>query len=433
MPASSSSKELLPGILRALAEDAGRRDSSLFADFNALCDFGGRRAGTESERQAIVWLREKLSAMGGTGGRLRSEPVTYAGWTPGTCSLSLADGTPLVVNPLLGTQSTPREGLVAEVVDLGRGTEEDFARHADRLPGRIALVRHEYMFSSQTIHRRKKLGWATERGAAGFLIANTEPGGGPVCGSSGRAGGPGIPAAATNFESSERLANQKVRLVLNGTDHESTTEILVLDLPGRMGYDNAHWIVLSAHVDGHDLAESALDNATGVAVALAVTRALAPHVKDCEQGLRLCLFSAEEWALAGSKQYLDRMSQTGRDEMQMNINLDTVAGDGHLTALTSDFPALDAWVRKVAKENGLELGTYLPTMQSSDHFHFARHGIPAMRLVAGFDRRQSSVQHVLTPLDKRNKARAAQLVRAGRATAILTWNALTLFGEQLTR
>jgi hypothetical protein len=426
MPASSSSKDLLPGILWALAEDAGRRDSFLFADFNALCDFGGRRAGTESERRAIAWLRGKLSAMGGT---FCSEPVTYAGWTPGPCSLSLADGTPLVVNPLLGAQATPPEGLVAEVVDLGRGTEEDFARHADKLAGRIALVRHEYMFSSQTIHRRKKLGWATERGAAGFLIANTEPGGGPVCGSSGRAGGPGIPAAATNFESSLSLANQEVRLILNGTDHESTTDVLILELPGR----SENWVVLSAHVDGHDLAESALDNATGVAVALAVTRALAPHMKHCEQGLRLCIFSAEEWALAGSKQYLDRMSQAGRDRMQMNINLDTVAGDGRLTALTSDFPALDAWVKKVARENGLELGTYLPTMQSSDHFHFARHGIPALRLVAGFDRRQSSVQHVLTPLDRRNKARVTQLARAERVTAILAWNALTLFGEQLTR
>jgi Iap family predicted aminopeptidase len=425
MPASKLSKDHLPQILKALEADKG-----LLADFHALCDFGGRRAGTESERRALTWLRGKLSTMGG---RFRSEPVTYAGWTPGPCSLSLVDGetagTSLAVNPLLGAQSTPPEGLVAEVVDLGRGTEEDFARHASALKGRIALVRHEYMFSSQTIHRRKKLGWAMERGAAGFLIANPDPGAGPVSGSSGRAGGAGIPAAATDFESSVQLKNKKARLIISGTDHDSTTEVLILDLPGR----SDRWVILSAHVDGHDLAESALDNATGVAVALAVTRVLAPHVKDRERGLRLCLFSAEEWALAGSKQYLDRMDPSERAKMEMNINLDTVAGDNHLTALTSDFPALDAWVKKVAKENGMELGTYLPTMQSSDHFHFARHGIPAMRLVAGFDRRESSVQYVLTPLDRRNKAKAAQLSRAGRAAAILAWNAFNSIGEQLTR
>ena len=70
--------------------------------------------------------------------------MTYAGWTPGPCSLSLADGTPLVVNPLLGAQSTPPDGLVAEVVDLGRGTEEDFARsHPGGTLGRRLLLHVE--------------------------------------------------------------------------------------------------------------------------------------------------------------------------------------------------------------------------------------------------------------------------------------------------
>lgn len=419
MPVSSQSKEHLPEILRALENDVG-----LLQDFNALCDCGGRRAGTESERRALDYLRGRMQALGANAGgvpaHFRSEPISYAGWTPGPCSLSLDDGTPLAVNPLVGAQSTPPGGINAEVVDLGRGTEEEFSRHANRLPGRIALVRHEYMFSTQTIHRRRKLGWATERGAAGFLIASAEPGVGVVTGSSGRAGGPGIPAAATDFESALKIKNQKVRLTINGSDHESKTEVLILDLPGRSG----KWVVLSAHVDGHDLAESALDNATGVAAALAVTRALAPHIKDLEHGLRLCIFSAEEWALAGSKQYLDRMSQAERDEMRMNINLDTVAGDGRLTALTSDFPALDAWVKKAAQENGLELGTYLPLMQSSDHFHFARHGIPALRLVAGFDQVKSSVRNVLTPLDKRALVDARHMANAARLTAILTERAL---------
>jgi hypothetical protein len=417
MPASKPSRDRFLQIVEALEAD----QAQLRADFHALCDFGGRRAGTESERRALAYLKGRLATMGG---QFRSEPVTYAGWTPGPCSLSLVDGktagTPLVVHPLLGTQSTPPEGLVGEVLDLGRGTEDDFNRNADKLKGRIALVRHEYMFSSQTIHRRKKLGWATERGAVGFLIANPEPGAGPVCGSSGRAGGKGIPAAAVDSDSASRLKNQEARLIINGTDHDSTTEVLILDLPGKTD----GWVVLSAHLDGHDLAESALDNASGVAVALAVTRALAPHVQDCERGLRLCLFSAEEWALAGSKQYLDRMPPAERARMELNINLDTVAGDDRLTALTSDFPELDAWVKNVAREHGLELGTYLPLMQNSDHFHFARHGIPALRLVAGFDRQTSNIRHVLTAHDRRAKADAGDLARAGRVAATLVARAL---------
>jgi aminopeptidase YwaD len=408
----------LQSILTSL--EAGQAE--LLSDFNTLCDFGGRQAGTASEKHAIKWLKTRLEVMrvAGKGGNFRSEPVTYAGWTKGPCWLTLEDGTPLLVNPLLGTQSTPPGGLTAEVLDLGRGTEDDFRSNETKLKGRIALVRHEYMFSSQTIHRRKKLGWAMERGAAGFLIANPEPGAGPVCGSSGRAGGQGIPAAATDHESAQMMAGKTVKLVIHGTDHEDKTEVLILDFPGK----NDRWLVLSAHLDGHDLAESALDNASGVAVALAVTRALAPHVKDCERGLRLCLFSAEEWALAGSRQYLDRMDPAERAKMELNINLDTVAGDDHLTALTSDFPELDAWVKKVAKENGLKLGTYLPLMQNSDHANFARHGIPAMRLVAGFEALGSMVFSVLTLCDVRTLVAIDQIAKAANLTALLTATAL---------
>src|SRR5690606_14379451 len=97
---------------------------------------------------------------------------------------------------------------------------------------------------------------------------------------------------------------------------------------------------ISAHMDGHDLGESALDNATGVAVALGAARALAPYVTEHTPGLSICFFCAEEWALAGSARYLDDLDSKERDRIKLNINLDTVAGDSSLTALISDFPAL---------------------------------------------------------------------------------------------
>ncbi|MEO0760319.1 MAG: hypothetical protein AAFZ09_00665, partial [Pseudomonadota bacterium] len=50
----------------------------------------------------------------------------------------------------------------AEVIDLGRGTAEEFAAHAREIPGRIVLVRHEMMFAAGTIHRRFKIAAARE-------------------------------------------------------------------------------------------------------------------------------------------------------------------------------------------------------------------------------------------------------------------------------
>lgn len=268
----------------------------LWRDFLALCACGGRRAGTPSEERALAFARERLAAIGGG---VRVERVTYAGWRLAQASLTLTDEAALACNPLLGSQSTPAEGVSAQVCDLGRGALEDFERRADDIPGRFVLVRHEYPFSPQHVHRRRKLGWAMERGAAGFIIASPHPGSGPVSGSSGRGGLAGIPAVGTDFESAARLVRAggaTVHLRVAAEDYTAETAVLILDIPSR----KPGWVVLSAHIDGHDLAESAMDNATGVAAALAIARAFAGRMNDAARGLRVCLFSAEEWALAGS-------------------------------------------------------------------------------------------------------------------------------------
>ena len=125
------------------------------------------------------------------------------------------------------------------------------------------------------------------------------------------------------------------------------------------------------------------------------------------------------------------MPATGRDAIALNINLDTVGGDDQLTALTSEFPPLDPFVRDTAAAAGFSLGTYAPMMANSDHFNFARHGIPAFRLVAGFDRPQSNIQHILTRGDTREKVVPAELAAAAQMTATLLARALSASDEEL--
>jgi aminopeptidase YwaD len=403
-------------------------DPALWSDFLALCDCGGRRAGTDSEEKALQFAEQRLSE-GGT--PIRAERVPYAGWRCKEAALILPDGAALTCNPLLGSQSTSPDGVTAEVVDLGRGTAEDFNNRAAEISGRLVLVRHEYPFSPQHIHRRRKLAWAMERGAAGFIIANPHVGAGPVAGSSGRAGQHGIPAVGTDFESAEMLshADGAVHLRSIGEDYPARTSVLSLDLPGG----GPGWVVLSAHIDGHDLAESAMDNATGVAAALAVARACSARVADCRRGLRVCFFSAEEWALAGSQHYLDSMSAAERNEIALNVNLDTVGGDNHLTALTSEYSELGRYIKTVARAAEIELNTYEPMMANSDHYNFARHGIPAMRLVAGFDRPESNVRYILTKQDTRDKVKRSELCGGARVAALLVWRALTMSDSEICR
>src|SRR5436305_1408715 len=159
-------------------------DPELWPDFLALCAFGGRLTGAPGEIAARDWAALRLAAI--HAGGVQREPTSYVGWT---CSdarvLLLPDCEPLDSNVLLCCGDTPAEGLDVEVVDCGRGTPEDIGASGSRLVGRAALVRHDYMFGSDTVHRRLKLDAAIAAGAAAFLIAATEPGLGAVSGSAG--------------------------------------------------------------------------------------------------------------------------------------------------------------------------------------------------------------------------------------------------------
>lgn len=415
-----------PGLAASIESD-----TALMADFEAICDCGGRLAGSAGERRALKLVADL--GRKATGIAARYHPVPYDGWKATRAALRLADGTPAACYPLVFSAPAPAGGLAAEVVDLGRGTPADFSRHSADLPGRIALVRHELMFAAGTIHRSRKYRMAREAGAAGFLIAGPLAGA-VVAGSAGRSGPDGIPALGIAPETAARLGPTStgfaaVSLDLDTAEAPAEAFNLIFDLPGQ--YDE--WVVLSAHIDGHEVGESAMDNASGVAAVLAAMRALAGAVAGFRRGLRVMIFNVEEWALTGSARYVAGLSAAERENIALDINLDSVAGSPRLTALTSGFPALGPFLAGVAAANGLALATHLPLMLNSDHGSFALAGIPALRLVAGFDEPDANLRHLLTPADTRDKVAPAELRRAARLAAAIAVAAATAAPEEAAR
>ena len=394
----------------------------LHSEFEAICRCGGRRAGTESERRAVALLKELGRTA--TGVDAHVETVAYGGWRATASELTGPDGTAHPLNPLVRSAASPPGGVEAEVLDLGRGTPEEFAAHRAEIPGRIVLVRHELMFAPGTLHRRIKYRAAVEAGAVGFLIAGPEPGN-VVAGSSGRRDEPGIPAAGIAPETARAFrrtarGRPRARLRISTEEARASVENVFFDLPGS----GAGYVVLSAHIDGHDLGESAIDNATGLAVALEVARRLAPHADTWRRGLRLAFFNVEEWALTGSAAHVATLDVAQRAEIALCVNLDSVAGGERLTALTSGFAGLERFLLRCAEETGIELDLFRPLQMNSDHGNYARAGIPAFRLVAGFGDPSAAVRHVLTPRDKRELVAPHELDRAARLTAAIARAAL---------
>jgi len=389
--------------------------AALWSDLNTLCSFGGRFAGTASELQAREFLKARLIEL--TKHDVQTHRVSYDGWSRESWQLKLLNHNSRLLrsHPLVRSPSTVASGLEAEVIDLGRGTLADFEALKDEIPGRFVLVRHEYMFSTAHIHRRVKYGWAKERGAAGFLIASHLAGDLVVTGSSGDTD---LPALGITQEGAAALSSSRgyarIHVRIETRRKAATGENISVEIPGEID----EWVVVCAHYDGHDLAQSAIDNGTGVAAALAIARSFAA-IAPLRRGLRVIFFTIEEWGLLGSRAYVDQLTEAERRRIALVVNLDSLVGGSRLTALISEFVDLERWVREVSGE----MPAYFPMMANSDHYNFARHGIPALRLVSGFDEPESDLRYLLTSGDTLDRINRDEFVAATEIAARVVYEA----------
>ncbi|MEM9784487.1 MAG: M28 family peptidase, partial [Pseudomonadota bacterium] len=285
-------------------------------------------------------------------------------------------------------------------------------------------VRHEMMFAAGTIHRRLKIDAAREAGAAAFLIAGPEPGS-LVTGSARSPGQPGLPAAGIAPETAKALARTAhgypvARLEIATEEMPAMSSNLLFDIAGS----GPGQIVLCAHLDGHDLAESAIDNASGLAVALEVVRRVRPTRSTWRRGLRMAFFTVEEWALTGSGEHIAALSPRERDAIALAVNLDSVGGGARLTALTSGFQQIEPLLLNSAETTGVPLHLFRPFQRNSDHACFAEAGVPAFRLVAGFGDAGAATNLVLTERDRREMISAEELERAATLATDIVLSAL---------
>jgi aminopeptidase YwaD len=394
----------------------------LECDFAALCACGGRFAGTDSETRAREYLAERMAQATGAG--VTRHVVQYRGWTRGEARLVMPDGTSVPALGLVRTPVTPSAGVIGPLLDLGRGTSEDIMRAGAAMRGAIVLVRHEFMMGRGHMHRRRKYDAARAAGAAAFVIAYHEPGGLAVTGSSGDGSEGHIPAVGVSLESASRLAacsGQPIAVYTSGRFSDSVAENLIVDIPGT-GNDR---VVLSAHYDGHDPAVSAIDNASGVIAAITAVEALRDFIPGLPRGLELALFTVEEWALIGSRIYLDEMDAEKRSRIAFNVNLDSVAGDATLTAIAGGFPGVAEFVVRALDRVGLSVAIPPVFMSNSDHANFVRQGIPALRLCAGFNKPNSHLRFLLTAADTPDKVHPHELKTAACVAAALVMAACT--------
>ena len=156
---------------------------------------------------------------------------------------------------------------------------------------------------------------------------------------------------------------------------------------------SAHWdhLGIGPAVDGDSIYNGALDHASGVADILAVARAAAAAPRKPRRSQLFVFVTAEESGLLGSE-YFAQNPTVPTERIVANLNVD----GGNLNGRSNDLrvlgdvksslgPMLAARIRprgmKISPEQFPERGGFY----RSDHFAFAKAGIPAVSIGAGSD------------------------------------------------
>lgn len=197
--------------------------------------------------------------------------------------------------------------------------------------------------------------------------------------------------------------NLKASLNLNSEVKRVEAPNVVAILPGRDAKLKDEYVVYSAHWDhfgigapdktGDTIYNGALDNATGVASVLEIARVMAglPAAERPRRSILFLITTGEEQGLIGSEWY-SRHPLVPVEKTAADINLDSM----NILGPTRDFVPLGAErsslktvVDAIARERGLNISPDPRPEQGSfyrsDHFPFAKVGIPSISLKEGDD------------------------------------------------
>jgi Zn-dependent M28 family amino/carboxypeptidase len=333
-----------------------------------LVDVGNRMAGSDGERQAAERTRDALAAAGARDCHLAE--FSIQGWRRGDSHIDAGE----TVQDCIALPRSPSGEATGELVDVGHGLPSDF--EAADCEGAIVMASSDVPdWYDRHPHRREKYYRAVEQGAAGFVFRNHVEGCLAPTGSVGTGEAPigEVPAVGVSKEVGTRLARrfagEPVSLTVDADVHDATSQ----NVHATLGPDTEEQLLLTSHVDAHDIAEGAMDNGAGTAMALEVAGALAARESELDTRVHVVCFGAEEVGLLGSSHHAARAD---RDSIRAVLNFDGVVQSRTLRTFTHGFDDLGDAVRAVADRYGHPITVNPKVGPHSDHWSYTQYGVP---------------------------------------------------------
>jgi len=351
-------------------------------DLGRLCDPGDRDLGTDRNRAATAYVAERMRALG-----LEVEELGFEvpEWRFGAASIGV-DGDEIAAHPGPFSGSCDASGRLVVVRSWAELEGLDAA-------GAVLLVCDEAAHEPLTPR-----GYPFYDNPEHTAVADALEAAGPVA----------LIAATTSHEMAGAMspfplieeygfriptayvsAEQGALLGAHAGD-EASVRIESQTLPStgvqpigrRRGSSEASAgvIVVSAHVDSKPETPGAIDNASGVAMLLAVASLL--QNRDVACGIEFVAFNGEDHTLApGELAYLS--ARGGIKDVRLNINIDGAGLPGAPSAY-SVYGVSDDLAEQLARLAALHPDAIAegPAWPASDHMIFAMGGAPAIAITS---------------------------------------------------
>lgn len=395
---------------------------------------GQRISGSRALERALEWAAAAMRRDGLD--RVRLEPVQVPHWVRGEENARVVRPVdrPLVILGLggsVGTSGTLRAPLVA-FDDLGA-----LRKSTDSLEGAIALVNHTMAPYDETTDepgyregvqaRLYAASAAAALGARAVLVRSVTatslrtPHAGALEYASDR---PKIPAAAITIEDADML----VRLVRQGPVEvelflgahrlpDAPSANAIGEIRGSERPDEI--VLLGAHLDSWDVGQGASDDGAGCVAVMEALRLLRASGLAPRRTIRAVLFTAEEYGLAGAKEYARRhgsVRHVAAFETDFGMGApDAIGVGGGAEAIAAMTPYLSSFGR-------FGIRRFRDKATGADVAPIVRTGAAAFMLLPD-GRRYFDFHH--TAADTLDKIRPEDLRRNAAAIALLAYTLAT--------
>lgn len=303
--------------------DRAMHDDTAYRIVSSLTtEVGPRLAGSDGDLRAREWAMAKFKALGFD--KVYTEPVTYPLWQRRSESGAIVAPfpQPLVLTALGYSPGTPKGGLTARVIKFD---SLDALKAADP-----ASVKGKIVYVDYRMHRTKDghdygMGSAVRvagppiaaaMGAVGYLLRSAGTDAHQRIAHTGVTGfrdqARAIPAAALSNPDADQLDRVlaygkpvTVKLDLDcGIVGQYAGANVIGEITGRKHPDQV--VAIGGHLDSWDPGTGAIDDAAGVAIAMAAAKLIHDLPQRPDRTIRVIAFANEEMGLWGGRAYADK-------------------------------------------------------------------------------------------------------------------------------